>query len=183
MYRRSLVVQGWHCHFLRTICRKADNLRVAMTRTLLGTCAFFFLLSQQLGADCGSGTLRAGMRSNSSDVVFSGTVLSAQNVRAGEVVILEVDQVWKGSVSKQFTIHNAMPKVNMAPSTRGISGFMRFVKGERYMVFAHRLTAEERALFGLGDALDSFGTGVCRDGSRPFKVEELSEIPPGRPPV
>ncbi len=115
-------------------------------------------------------------------MIFSGTVLKAQSVPAGEVVILEVSQVWKGSVSKEFTIHNAMPKGNMGPSGPGISGFMRFVEGERYMVFAHRLTAEERALFGIGDALDRFGTGSCRDGSRPFRLEELNEIPLGRPP-
>ena len=160
----------------------AYKLRVAMTRTLFSTCALLLVLCQQLGGDCGFGLLRVAMTSNSSDVVFSGTVVQVRSVRPGEVVILKVTQVWKGSVPKEFTIYNAMPKANMDRSGRGTSGLMRFVEGERYMVFAHRLTADERALFGLGDAVESFGTGMCRDGSRPFMLEELNGIPPGRPP-
>lgn len=66
------------------------------------------------------------------DVVFDGIVLDVQSVRAGEVVTLEVVQVWKGDVSKRFTIHNARPVSNIDSRTRGVSGFMQFEKGQRY---------------------------------------------------
>jgi hypothetical protein len=119
------------------------------------------------------------MARNLSDLVFDGTVQTVQSVSAGEIVTFEVREVWKGTVSKQFTIHNAM-------GTGALGGVIfPFEQGQRYIVFAHRMTAEERALFGFGDVLESFGTGMCRDGSQPVTphvLSELSEIPPGRPP-
>jgi hypothetical protein len=115
------------------------------------------------------------------DVVFDGIVLDVLSVRAGEVVTFEVVQVWKGDVSERITIYNARPVSNI-DSTIGVSGFMQFEKAQRYVVFAHRMTPDERALFGLGDARQSFGTGVCRDGSQPVRPEDLRDLPSGRPP-
>jgi hypothetical protein len=143
---------------------------------LLGT-----LLSHEASAtSCGHESLRRAMARNMSDVVFDGTVQTVQRVSAGEIVTFEARQVWKGSVSKQFIIHNM-------GAGAGASGGMLFPfeQAQRYIVFAHRMTAEERALFGFGDVRERFGTGMCRDGSQPVAphvLSELSEIPPGRPP-
>jgi hypothetical protein len=156
-----------------------------MMRILLVACAVaigMHSLPEASAASCGFESLRRSLTRDVADVVFDGIVLDVQSVRAGEVVILDVVQVWKGNVSKRFTIHNARPVSNI-DFTAAVSGFMRFEKGQRYVVFAHRMTADERALFGLADIRESFGTAVCRDGSQPVGPAELSELPAGRTPV
>ena len=153
-------------------------------RNLLVACAFVVGIHptpEASAASCGFESLKRSMTRDLADVVFDGIVLDVQSVRAGEIVTLEVVQVWKGDVSKRFTIHNARPVSNI-DSRAGVSGFMQFAKGQRYVVFAHRMTPDERALFGLADVRESFGTGVCRDGSQPVTSGDLSELPSGRPP-
>ena len=134
------------------------------------------------GTGCGIESLARAMARDLVDVVFDGTVLDVQDVLHGQVVDFEVRRVWKGSVSKQFAIYNAAHR----PTTQiPVRWGLPFTQGQRYIVFAHRLTAWERSLFDLGDVLESFGTGICRDGSAPVTPQvltELGELPAGSPP-
>jgi uncharacterized protein (TIGR02145 family) len=128
-----------------------------MMRNLLVACAFVVGMHstpETNAASCGFESLEPSLTRDLADVVFDGIVLDVQSVLAGEVVTLEVVQVWKGDVSKRITIYNTRPVSNI-DSKIGVSGFMQFEKAQRYVVFAHRMTPDERALFGLSDARES----------------------------
>ena len=155
----------------------AMSKRPGATVAACAAALFGMLLSHEASATgCGHESLNRAISRDLSDVVFDGTVSNVQSVPAGEVVTFEVRQVWKGIVSKQFPIHNLRVSRALFP----------FEQGQRYIVFAHRMTAAERALFGSGEVpVQSFGTGMCRDGSRlvgPHVLRELNELPPGSPP-
>jgi hypothetical protein len=142
---------------------------------------FGMLLTHDASAtSCGFESPRRALARDLSDVVFDGTVSKVQRVDAGEVVTFDVRQVWNGTVFNRFTIHNGVPSFH-GP---GIPLVFPFLEGQRYVVFAHRMTPDERALFGLGDVPEAFGTGMCRDNSQLVDLHvlsELNQLQPGSP--
>jgi hypothetical protein len=130
---------------------------------------------------CGSGFLGLSIlvRLDEVAVVFSGTVVDLQRLHAAQVVTFDVDRVWKGDVTKRFVIYR--------PPGVPPSGWPEpFSLRARFIVVAHRLSAVERADLRVGVPPDSFGTGLCGNGSRPFslaeKWNELRDLGPGREP-
>lgn len=114
-----------------------------------------------------------------SALVFSGTVTRIEQTAVSkwgsEVVRFNVDRVWKGSPGKEVAIYNF--KRTVEPFT--------FSPGTKYLVFAQRQTAEERADFGLtttGPA--TFGVGQCGGGTRTFESTkgEIGSLGAGRAP-
>jgi len=156
--------------------RRADTLTVAMIRTLVACSVTFVMLAphEASGIGCGIELLANAMARNVADVVFDGTVVSVRDVLQGEAVTFDVRQVWKGNVTKQFSIyHVARRRTTQMPDRWGLP----FPQGQRYIVFAHCLTAWERGLFDVGDVLESFGTDACRDGSQPVTPSVLNLLP------
>jgi hypothetical protein len=121
----------------------------------------------------------------SSAVVFSGTVTQIASSGVSEIgreaVTLAVDRVWKGSPSRQIVVYNITNK-----TLTGITdvGFV-FSKGTKYIVFAHRLTSEERAHFGLAASGPvAFGIAACGGGTHPYEDArpEVAKLGAGRAP-
>ena len=117
-----------------------------------------------------------------SAVVFSGTVtkIESRNAfnRGAEAVTFDVERVWKGSPSKQFVVNNI--------TFTGIIdvGFV-FQTGTKYIVFAHRQSAEERALFGLAAAgPTTFGIAPCGGGTSVYEEGkvDIAKLGAGRAP-
>jgi hypothetical protein len=116
-----------------------------------------------------------------SAVVFSGTVTKIESIsvsRGAEAVTFGVERVWKGSPSKQFVVYNV--------TFTGIVdvGFV-FQKGTKYIVFAHRQTTEERAVFGLAASGPmAFRIGPCGGGTLTLEEAkvEMAKLGAGRAP-
>jgi hypothetical protein len=148
-------------------------------------------------AQCGSGyfSLKSEMAAPSVTVVFSGTVLDVRPISGSEapvqgrdavlVFTFDVDRVWKGNVPKRVKLFRPVPRF---PDGRGgITSLRSFDIGQKYIVLAHPLTAVERADLRIVEAEpQGLVTGVCGDGSRPYRLAEehgdLKEIGPGREP-
>jgi hypothetical protein len=116
-------------------------------------------------AECLALSLRNSIRPAA--VAFSGTATTITNTDtasdswAGTVVTFEVDRVWKGAVTRRFSVYSF---------TRTAEG-MNFTAGKRYLVFAHSPTNEERRDLRL-ETKQGVVVGQCGDGSK-----ELAEIP------
>ena len=116
-----------------------------------------------------------------SALVFSGTVTkieSSSASRGAEAITFEIERVWKGSPSKQFIVYNSTFTGNTD------IGFV-FQKGTKYIVFAHRQTAEDRADFGLAaSGPAAFRIGACGMGTRPYEDAkvEIAKLGVGRAP-
>jgi hypothetical protein len=145
-------------------------------------------------AQCGSGWLNLKDQMNRPPVtaVFRGSVVEWQRRESFLILTFEVDQVWKGTVSRQTVLYQPIPKLGARPPASG--GLKPFKGGLRpfdmirpFIVLAHLLNAQERREFGV-DAADtrSLATSMCGDGSRPYSVaQEFGEVKgmgPGRKP-
>jgi hypothetical protein len=136
-----------------------------------------FALPRPAFAECV--TLDVRSVANESALVLSGTVNRIESAAVSkwgsEVVWLDVDRIWKGSPGKEVAIYNFK---------RTVEPFI-FSTGTKYLVFAHRQTAEERADFGLpamGPA--TYGVGTCGGGTRLYESAkgEIAVLGAGRAP-
>jgi hypothetical protein len=101
------------------------------------------------------------------DVVFSGTVTNVQQLdNRHSLVTLNVEKVWKGSRGRRVVLHNIVDNID---SYR----FPHDAAGQRYLVFANRLTSQQRAGFSLGEKEQAFGVPICGGGSGPLQQHEL----------
>jgi hypothetical protein len=109
--------------------------------------------------------LRPSVVAQSAAVVFSGTPMSERGR-----ILFEVDSVWKGPVTKQFIVY---------VFTRSVEQF-EFKVGQKYLVFAHTETEEERRDLNLDiTERQVFVVGSCGDGTREMALltrEEIAEL-------
>jgi len=134
--------------------------------------------------------------------VFSGTVVDVQSSVVGETLTFRVDTVWKGEVSRMTLVYhpNGLPaqplpsRSSIPPPTSGVvrgqargvpvvSGFLPFYVTRRYVVVAHRMTAEERASFQLDRDGEHLAVDSCgRMSIDEAQAGELDRVGPGRAP-
>jgi len=112
------------------------------------------------------------------DAVFSGTVTNREsNAAYDPVVTFDVDRVWKGRVTKRFTIRNFDDVT--------AEGF-QFDVGTKYLVFAHKPKEEDRHILRLSPSeQDTLGVGQCGSGTRRLSdvtASELKKLGSGRTP-
>jgi hypothetical protein len=157
-------------------------------------------------ASCGFGPLWREIENANIAVVFSGTVVGIEVAPAGDILTFKVDTVWKGNVSPLMLLyqwngqvaaqnppnparplpHSGFPTLRGSRSGIGpaIEGFRRFELTRRYVVTAHRLTEEKRALFKVDSKGNYLSVSPC--GGRLFDeaqaIGELDRIGPGRAP-
>src|SRR5262249_17550301 len=113
------------------------------------------------------------------DIVFSGTVTEVVDL-SGELdrfITFDVDRVWKGPVTKRFSIHGFDLPL----------GRYTFDVGRTYLVFAHKpRTDEERTLLRvLPSERETFVVGICGGGTRSLNEatqSKLTELGSGRTP-
>jgi hypothetical protein len=82
-------------------------------------------------------------------LVFRGRVIEIQDPIAPaltQVVTFDVDQVWKGPVTRRQVIHHARSVDNR-----------EFAIGDRSVIFAHELSGEQRERVGLNTGPPAFG--------------------------
>jgi hypothetical protein len=114
----------------------------------------------------------------SADLIFSGTIAEVRRIDDDRhVLAFDVDQVWKGRVSKRTAIHQLTESID---SVR----FRPADAGEKYLVFASRLDAKQLMKFGLRGDVTAFGVPICGGGTRPFKPDDpdLEKLGPARKP-
>jgi len=106
------------------------------------------------------------------DTVFSGTVTDVTDLSGviDRFVTFDVDRVWKGPVTKRFSIHSFDLTMDR----------YSFDVGRKYLVFAHKPRSEdERTLLRvLPSERETFVVGICGGGTRWFsevdgKLDEL----------
>ena len=117
-----------------------------------------------------------------SAMAFSGTVTKIESrsasSRGAEAVTFDVERVWKGSPSKHFVVYNVT-------FTDIADGWFVFQKGTKYIVFAHRMTKERRADFGLAASGPvAFRIESCGGGTTTYEEAkvEMVKLGPGRDP-
>jgi hypothetical protein len=108
------------------------------------------------------------------ELVFSGTVMAvARTADTGYRATLEVDRVWKGSVTKRFDLYIGELAAEIP----------RFEIGHHYLALARKLvTAHERKSVGLDqDDVVAFTPVACSD---PLSLppDLARELGPGRVP-
>jgi hypothetical protein len=104
------------------------------------------------------------------DAIFSGTATDI----GSSAVTFDVDRVWKGPVTKPFTVY----------IIRSVESFEARL-GVKYLVFALRASEDERRGFGSSDRR-VFVLRQCGLGTRPWDVvsnSELRELGRGRSPA
>jgi hypothetical protein len=104
------------------------------------------------------------------DAIFSGTVTSIDS----DAVTFDVDRVWKGPVTKPFTVY----------IIRSIDSFEPRL-GVKYLVSALRASEDERRGFGSSDRR-VFVLRQCGSGTRPWDAvssSEVKELGRGRSPA
>jgi hypothetical protein len=135
-------------------------------RWLLAALLCGALLPQSAFGECVRFDERSAVRY--ADAVFSGTVTNrGRNAAYDPVVAFDVDRVWKGRVTKRFTIRT--------------DGF-RFDVGTKYLVFAHKPKEEDRI---SPSEQDTLGVGQCGSGTRRLSdvtASELKKLGSGRTP-
>jgi hypothetical protein len=104
---------------------------------------------------------RVAKRMANTRVVFRGTVLDVRRVSGGQVVTIEADRVWLGRVPRNVTVYNATGGVDSKGAELTNSTAQRLTAGERYIIFTHEQSPEERQLFGIRDAGRTYGTQGC----------------------
>jgi hypothetical protein len=134
------------------------HLRVITSVVLLAA-----LFPTSVGAVCVQMPLEYHLSDDSTEAVFRGTIRDVQMVPPGQIVTFEVERVWKGRVSRTVITYNSLS---------GGYEERKFMRGERYLVMAHRLNAMSRARFG-GD-MDALGVSYC--GSYPAEIGDAKEI-------
>lgn len=94
-------------------------------------------------------------------VVFRGTVLDVRRVPGGQVATIEADRVWLGRVPRHVTVYNTTGGVDPKGTELTNSTAQTLAAGERYIIFTHEQSPEERQLFGTKDAGTTYGTQGC----------------------
>jgi hypothetical protein len=93
--------------------------------------------------------------------VFRGTVLDVRRVPGGQVATIEADRVWLGRVPRNVIVYNTTGGVDSRGMELTSSTAQHLTAGERYIIFTHEQTPEERQLFGTTDAEKAYGTKGC----------------------
>ena len=101
------------------------------------------------------------VRRAQSAVIFRGTVtdvkavvLNHASITRGQIVTFAVDRLWKGDVTKVFTVYNLLQLESQT-----------FELGKRYLLHANPVGPLERELVGIGSNQQSaYATGQCPDG-------------------
>ena len=104
---------------------------------------------------------RVAKRMANTQAVFRGTVLDVRSVPGGQVARIEADRVWLGRVPRNVTVYNRSGGVDSKGTELTISTAQRLTAGERYVIFTHEQSPEERQLFGTIDAGTTYGTDGC----------------------
>jgi TonB family protein len=145
--------------------------------SLIGICVFG--APRVVFAQCSSANLRLdlALQQQSVALMFVGRPASVEHAGSTETVVFDVERVWKGDVKERTTIYRPTPMTGQTPESA-----VRFDRGQRYVVVAHRLTTTERRDLRLEDGGEAFGTDMCGDGSRPVSAVEpdLGRLGPGR---
>jgi hypothetical protein len=112
--------------------------------------------------------------------IFAGTVLRITPEQPGardDLVLFEVERVWKGPRDSQMILHNPSQFDNVMSSID-----LQFVEGETYLVFAYEHEGNLRTNLCEGTIfLDAAGDylAVLGDGMRPTnEVNLLDSLPP-----
>jgi len=115
--------------------------------------------------------------------IFVGKVIEVKPVtlrvegalNRGQIAKLRVERVWKGVVNRDTTLHFTLGE--------GAGGLD---VGAAYLFIAHRLSAVERAQFGLPAYGDNLGANELGCGAISFPGRSASEVlgdAPGRVPL
>jgi len=123
---------------------------------------------QSANADCVRLSVRTVARY--ADAIFSGTATDV----GSSAVTFDVDRVWKGPVTKPFTVY----------IIRSIDSFEPRL-GVKYLVFALRASEDEQRGFGSSDRR-VFVLRPCGSGTRPWDAvsnNEVKELGRGRSPA
>src|SRR5262245_27322127 len=135
------------------------------TRIVAASSALVFLSlasPANLSADCVTVTPNLPRFFQDADVVFRGTLLSVEG-RSFQALTFSVDSVWKGQVTRRFTVYQ-FPLIES----------YAFKSGTAYVLFATLLTPEERKLKGIHhDDEPIFEVQTC--GGPPWQPN-LSEL-------
>ena len=114
--------------------------------------------------------------------IFAGKVLQVAPEHRGareDLVLFEVERVWKGPRDSQIILHNASQFDNQVSSID-----LQFVEGEAYLVFAYAHEGKLRTNQCRGTTfLDSAGAylAVLGDGERPTHTVNLFDSMPPAP--
>jgi hypothetical protein len=122
-------------------------------------------------AQCSSANvgLDIAFQQQSVTLMFVGRPARVEHAGSTETVVFDVERVWKSDVKERTMIHRPAPLTSQTPESA-----VRFDRGQRYVVVAHRSMPERRDL-GIEDGEEAFGTDACGDGSRPVSaVERIS---------
>ena len=103
--------------------------------------AFISWLPSVVAAECVNAKITTREALESSDVVFSGTVMKAEDPSAPgltQVLTFGVDRVWKGAVAGERVIYHSISVESRV-----------FRTGEKLVVFARQLAPADRERVGL----------------------------------
>jgi len=162
------------------IMRTTDCIFPVMKGTGLLMAAWLFgvLMPHRASAECVSIADDLGSILPYADAVFSGTATDVTDLSGAldRFVTLDVDRVWKGPVTKRFSIHTFDLTADR----------YSFDVGRKYLVFAHSpRTEDERVLLrALPSEREPFIVGICGSGTRWFSEvqSKVSERGPGQRP-
>ena len=97
------------------------------------------------------------------EVVFSGTVRKMKQLDSARTVLtFDVAEVWKGEVGNSFVIHQLIESID---SFR----FPIDALGEKHVVFATRLDADQLIRLGLKGSDIACGFPTCGGATRVYK--------------
>jgi hypothetical protein len=114
------------------------------------------------------------MNESSTAWVFSGTVREVSRVAAGQVAAIDVDGVWKGTVSARVLVYNRQEDLEERTD---------FQLQERYLVITYVQSTADRAQFGVTDERTTYEANGCT--IQPFSSDYAKMIlgnTPSRPP-
>jgi hypothetical protein len=108
------------------------------------------------------------------DAIFSGTATDIGSSAVSSAVTFDVDRVWKGPVTKPFTVYIIRSLDSFEPRL-----------GVKYLVFALRASKDDERGFGPIDRR-VFVLRQCGSGTRPWDLvsnSEVKELGRGRSPA
>ena len=135
--------------------------------------AFLSAVSPLGGLECISFPTDASEPLKHSDVVFAGTLIKDEYQ---DRLTFRADRIWKGSLEKSDIV--------VYVPQRGFVGAYRFLVGDRYLLFAHILSKDERDAMAVPPN-EKIAFGIFRPcGSPPplALTRQLDKIARGRKP-
>jgi len=129
---------------LTQLPRRLLGLKWHIAGSILVCTITFGSVTETAAGECINGTITTRQALQLASLAFRGKVIEIQEPHAPaltQVVTFDVDQVWKGPVTRHQVIYHPLSAESRM-----------FTVGDRLVVFAHELSGENRQLVGLDTA-------------------------------